>query len=372
MRGGTEPGGPSHAGEVRDEGIGNHPIVEMDVGKRVSPSPANRLDIGAVAVVVMRRSTSLKIGLSLVLITAGSYGLFAFLRPSPLPEQVIYGNGRIEATEIRSATEIGGRVADDRILEGTTVAKGDLLIALDSTELELQKAIGEARIASARADRRRLEAELATARHHLGSAKSDLDRARELEAKGTATLLSREQAENAFEDAKGNVTALEAGIGASDAHIKATLREVDLIAERITKTRLTAPIDGTVLTKAVEEGEVLQPGQAVAILADLTHVELKIYVPESDLGKVRPGAVGKIAIDAFPDRTFEARVARVDAQAQFTPRDIHMPDERVRTIFGVTLALDNPDGWLKPGMPADAWVLWQPEAEWPDRLFVPQ
>ncbi len=81
--------------------------------------------------------------------------------------------------------------------------------------------------------------------------------------------------------------------------------------------------------------------------------------------------MARVKVDAFADRFFEARVARVDQRAQFTPRDIHMPEERVRMVFGVTLALENPQGVLKPGMPADAWILWKSGAAWPDRLFVP-
>ena len=63
-------------------------------------------------------------------------------------------------------------------------------------------------------------------------------------------------------------------------------------------------------------------------------------------------------------------MARVDSQAQFTPRDIHMPDERVRLVFGVTLALENEDGRLKPGMPADAWIRID-DVAWPERLPIP-
>jgi len=320
----------------------------------------------------MRLPTWLKTGLVLLVIAAGSYGLYTYLQQPPLPDQVIYGNGRIEATEVRVAPEVGGRVVANQIREGDTVTRGATLITLDDTELKLQTAAAEANVEAQRAERKRLDAELTIAQHHLASAQNDLDRARELEAKGSASTTEREQAENAFAEASGKVAALEAEIAAVDARIEASRRQVDLLADKLAKTDVKSPINGTVLTKAVESGELIQPGQVVAILADLSDMELKVYVPESDIGKVSLDAAARVAIDAFPERTFEARVARVDSQAQFTPRDIHMPSERVRTIFGVTLALDNPDGWLKPGMPADAWILWRPEAGWPERLFVPE
>lgn len=318
------------------------------------------------------QATWLKTGVALILIAVGSYTLYAYLRPDPLPQQVLYGNGRIEGTEIHIAAEIGGRVVEDKLMEGAAVEKDELLIALDRKVLDLQKAKAEAAIEAQRAEQRKLAAELETARHHLRIAVADLDRARQLEATETASPRSREQAENAFQEAKGNVAALEAAVGAAEAQIEASQQDVGLIEEKIADTRVTAPIHGTVMTKAVELGEVVQPGQVVATLVDLANVELKVYVPERDIGKVRLQTPARVAVDSFPERTFDARVASVDTQAQFTPRDIHMPSERVRTIFGVTLALDNPEGWLKPGMPADAWILWDPDADWPDRLFVPE
>jgi HlyD family secretion protein len=127
-----------------------------------------------------------------------------------------------------------------------------------------------------------------------------------------------------------------------------------------------------VLVKAVEAGELVRPGQTAAVLVDLTRAELKIFIPEDDIGKVRLGAPARVRVDSFPDELFEGRVRKVDEWAQFTPRDIHMPEERVRMVFGVTLALENPDGRLKPGMPADAWILWRDGAEWPPRLVVPR
>ncbi len=76
-------------------------------------------------------------------------------------------------------------------------------------------------------------------------------------------------------------------------------------------------------------------------------------------------------VDAFPERYFDAQVIRIDDYAQFTPRDIHLPEERTRMVYGITLALESADGTLKPGMPADAWIR-SSETEWPTSLPVPR
>jgi len=310
-------------------------------------------------------------GVVLAVIAGGSYALYLYLQPLPLPGQLLYGNGHIEGTEVRVAAEVGGRVVDSRLVEGETVVRGDLLVMLDDTDLALQSRRAEAAIEALQRQRDRAARELEAERHHLRTSESDLARYRELRVRGTVPQQRLEQAENAFEAARGRVAALEAEIRALEGQITAADRDLDLIASQIGKTRITAPIDGTVLVKAAEAGEFVRPGQTVAILVDLTRIDLRVFVPEAALGNVRLGAPVRVRVSAFPDRLFEGQVTRVDQRAQFTPRDIHMPEERVRMVFGVTLALDNPDGVLKPGMPADAWILWQSEADWPDRLFVP-
>jgi HlyD family secretion protein len=227
-------------------------------------------------------------------------------------------------------------------------------------------------VASLRNQREASEAELKLWRHHKKVAEADLDRYRQLEKSGTVTPQRLDEAENTAKEAAGRVAALVAQIASFEARITAAQRERDLVALKIRKTRVGAPISATVLVKTAEVGEFLQPGSPVAVLVDLSRITLKIYLPEAEIGKVKLSAPARVRVDAFPQRLFDARVDRVDQQAQFTPRDIHMPEERVRLVFGVTLSLENPDGILKPGMPADAWILWQEDASWPEHLIVPR
>lgn len=80
------------------------------------------------------------------------------------------------------------------------------------------------------------------------------------------------------------------------------------------------------------------------------------------------GHPAQVYVDAFPKRFFEATVSEVSEQAEFTPRDIHMKDERMKLVFAVKLALKNPEGLLKPGMPADTRIRWKANAPWGDGL----
>lgn len=124
--------------------------------------------------------------------------------------------------------------------------------------------------------------------------------------------------------------------------------------------------------KGIEVGELAAPGRNIAVLVDMNDLELKVYLPEAVIGNIKLNDPARVRVSAFPDRYFEACVKRVEQRAQFTPRDINMPEERVRMVFGVVLALANPDGHLKPGMPVDTWIRWDADREWPEHLVVPR
>jgi HlyD family secretion protein len=322
--------------------------------------------------VIFARRAWLATPLVLVAIAAGSYGLYAYLAPRPLPAGFVYGNGHIEGTEIRVASEVTGRVVDSHLVEGKNVAMADLLVRIDDADLRirLNRSLAE------KADLERLrsdqEAQLGPLRHHLATAQADLARYRSLAGSGVASPQRLQQAENALEDAQRQVEVLEGQVSATDAFLDAARQRVELAQSQIAKTEVRAPISGVILVKAIEPGEFATPGKPIAVLVDLRSLQLKVFVPEAEIGKIKLGDQARVSISAFANRFYEARVARVDQQAQFTPRDIHMPEERTRMVFGVTLDLANPTGALKPGMPADAWIRWQDSVRWPRNLTVPQ
>lgn len=307
------------------------------------------------------------IGLAII-----SYALFLWLAPPALPEGFLYGNGRIEATEVTVSAEVGGRVLESALVEGRTVQANDLLVRLDETDLNTRLKQAEANAAAAQRVQAQIEQQIVTARHHLQTADADFARYRKLRETGNVSLQMLDRAENQQREARGQVEALVARRAQAEASHDAASHEAALLSSQAGKTVIRAPSVGTILTKGIEVGEFATPGRTIAVLADLARIEFKIYVPESEIGKIKLNDPARVRVDAFPQCYFEARVARVDQRAQFTPKDVHMPDERARLVFGVVLAVDNPEGYLKPGMPADAWVRWKPEASWPDKLAVPR
>ncbi|MEW6130224.1 MAG: HlyD family efflux transporter periplasmic adaptor subunit [Acidobacteriota bacterium] len=121
--------------------------------------------------------------------------------------------------------------------------------------------------------------------------------------------------------------------------------------------KVIAPFDGTVATRAAEPGEVVAPGTAIITLVNLDKVYLRGFIPEGEIGRVRIGQTARVYLDSNPDEPLEAVVSRIDPQASFTPENTYFRHDRVKQVVGVKLQLVNPQGYAKPGMPADGSVL---------------
>lgn len=309
--------------------------------------------------------------LILLLLAVGSYGTYLYLQPPTLPPQLLYANGHIEGTPVNIRSEIAASVIETNLREGDTVQQGDLLVHLDDREVTASLKQTQARVEALRASREAVSEELDTWEHHLQTASKDLRRYKKLSEKKLTSPREVEQAENRVEEARGQIESRRARLRELEARIEAGRQEVKRLRIQVDKTTVNAPLSATVLEKVVEPGEVVREGSLIAILVNLRDLEMKVYVSENQLGKIRLGAPARVKVNAFPNQSFPARVQSVDQRAQFTPRDIHLPEERQRMVFGVTLELKNSDGMLKPGMPADAWILWKKGASWPDTLVVP-
>jgi len=120
---------------------------------------------------------------------------------------------------------------------------------------------------------------------------------------------------------------------------------------------ITAPFDGTVMTRTAEPGEVVQAGTAIVTLLDMSKVYLRGFVPEGQIGKVKIGQAGRVYLDSAPDKAIDAVVERIDPQATFTPENTYFRDDRVKQVVGVKLLLKGAVGFAKPGMPSDGEIL---------------
>ncbi|MFC1578360.1 HlyD family secretion protein [Thermodesulfobacteriota bacterium] len=182
-----------------------------------------------------------------------------------------------------------------------------------------------------------------------GYRKESIQTARSKLAEGRAAL------KQARENLKKIETA-ESEVQAAGAQVLSAQAVLELAKIQLKHSELRAPFKGIIVSRNVEPGEVVSPGQEVISLADLSKVDLKVFVPETEIGMVKPGQAVAVKIDSFPVKTYTGHVSFISPEAEFTPKIIQTHKERVKLVYLVKIKILNPDLQLKPGMPADAWL----------------
>jgi HlyD family secretion protein len=167
--------------------------------------------------------------------------------------------------------------------------------------------------------------------------------ARQAEA---AVALAR-AGEEAIAQRRADLAAAEAAVAQAEAGLRVLLTQQENLA-------ITAPLDGVVLVEHAQAGEIVAAGAPILTVADLREVWIRLYIPLPHLGRVALGRPAVVTTDALPGLTFTGRVTEISQQAEFTPRNVQTPEERVKLVFAVKVTLPNAERLLKPGMPADA------------------
>jgi RND family efflux transporter MFP subunit len=129
--------------------------------------------------------------------------------------------------------------------------------------------------------------------------------------------------------------------------------QIDSLDAQIAKLTVYAPVDGTVLERNIEPGEIVLAGSTSLVIGELNKLTITVYVPEDRYGDIRLGQTAQFTVDSFPGKTFSGSVTRIASQAEFTPRNVQTAEGRSTTVFAVEITVTNPTADLKPGMPAD-------------------
>jgi HlyD family secretion protein len=138
------------------------------------------------------------------------------------------------------------------------------------------------------------------------------------------------------------------------AEVERARAQVGIIDSQIADTVVASPIDGVVLVKSANTGEILAPGTTVVTIGDIEHPWLRGYINERDLGRVKLGTKAKISTDSYPGKVYWGRVSFIASEAEFTPKQIQTSEERLKLVYRIKIDVDNPQHELKSNMPADA------------------
>jgi HlyD family secretion protein len=245
------------------------------------------------------------IAVVLVLAAAGTAAWFA-LSGNGTQASGLAGSGTIEAPEVAVAPLVSGTIVQAPIAEGSLVKKGDLLFRIDDSVVKLQVAQAQAGV--------------------------------------NAATAARDQAKH---DKKTT-----AEIAVAQAQVDAATAGLELARLQLSYCAVSAPVDGVLLTKALDAGENASPGKTLATIGRLDMLTVTVYVAESDIGRVRIGQKAALTTDST-DTRFPCTVTSVASEAEFTPAQVETKDQRVKLVYAVKLSVADPSGALKPGMPAD-------------------
>ncbi|HVO21899.1 MAG TPA: HlyD family efflux transporter periplasmic adaptor subunit [Anaeromyxobacter sp.] len=301
------------------------------------------------------------------------------------------GSGEIEGTVVELSSRVGARIVEQPVREGQAVKKGDLLVRLDCADPEAAVAEAQARLAQAQAqaqaagaqvrasERNRLaagaaeEASRAQAealRAQAEAADRQARRLSQLTADVAASSIDQTQASASELDQQVRAARAQAaasaeqaqvaavGIHASTAQAQAALAQIHAAEAQLARAQLLAaecviraPRDAEVQTLPHEVGELTAPGAVLVRLVDLSEVKATFYLPNAEVGAVRPGAPAQVVADAFPGLVFEGKVRTVSLEAEFTPRNIQTRTDRDRLVYPVEVTVVNREGKLRAGMP---------------------
>jgi HlyD family secretion protein len=262
-------------------------------------------------------------------------------------------SGTLEATVIDVAPLIAGRVLEARADEGDTVARGDTLIVLDTDLIRLERERAAARRTTISAQRAQARDQLRAAERRLQLAATTLERVKALAAQGSATQQRLDEATAQHDVAANEVSSAREQIAVLESQEKELSASLAVYDRQLADGVVVAPGDGTILVKNLHHGEVASPGMTALRMADLGTLELRVYLEAPDLDRVTLGQRLPVLVDAMPGEKIEGTVSWIASESEFTPKNAQTRNARAQLVYAVKLRVDNPDGRLHIGMPAE-------------------
>ena len=264
-----------------------------------------------------------------------------------------YGN--FEAIEVVVSAQTAGPVQRFVPQEGATVARGDTVAVIDTTQLSLERARALAQRGAVDARRAEASAQLAAIESQHEISQRTLDRTRRLREGNAATQQQLDQAERDFRVLDAQLVAARSARAGTGQEFVASGAQLALLEDRLTRSVVKSPQAGTVLATYVREGEVVGVGQPLLRLASLDTLELRAWLDGTQLAEVSLGQSVTVHVTAGDGalREFPGTGAWIAAKAEFTPTPVETREEGSELVYAIKVRVPNPDGALKIGMPAD-------------------
>jgi membrane fusion protein YbhG len=306
------------------------------------------------------------------------------------PAPASRATGYVEATEVRVAAEVGGRLVEVKVAEGDRVSAGDVIARIDTadTDLALRRAgadreQAQAQLALVRAGARpedvrqaaaqvqSAQSDVKAAQAELDAAVADLERFENLLRANAGSLKQRDDARTRRDVAAARVRGaqeraqaaaetlarLRAGarpqeVDVARARVSASDAQIAALEKSVADAVVKAPVSGIVTSKLLDAGEMAAPRAPVVVITDLDHAWANLYVDERLVPQLKIGQAATLVTDA--GQRLAGTITFISPKAEFTPRNVQTADERSKLVYRVKVTADNKDGVLKPGMPIEA------------------
>ena len=323
-------------------------------------------------------------------VVAGAILLAALPGCRGADEGAVRASGYVEATEVRIAAEVGGRIVELKIDEGDRVETGTVIARLDTSDTDLALRRAEADRAQAAAQLRLLQAgaraeeirqaraqaeaaraDVVAAEAELRSASADLARYEALLASNAGSRKQRDDAATRREVAAAHVEAVrdharaaneglarvKAGarreeLAAAQARIDAVDAQIAALRKSQSDAELKSPVAGTVTSRLADNGELVAPRTAIVVVTDLDRAWANVYVDAPVVPRLALGQTIPLVTDA--NQRIDGKITFISPKAEFTPRNVQTAEERTKLVYRIKVTTDNRQGILKPGMPVEA------------------
>lgn len=268
-------------------------------------------------------------------------------------EEITRPSGTLEATEVDVAALLQGRVLDVLAAKGERVCQGDTLLILDTELLGLQRRQTAAHQASIEAQLLTAQDAVYQAERQLQLLETNLQRVKKLHRHGSATRQEVDNLQAERDIGARRLTQAQHQLDVIRAEQVKLNASLDVLDRQLQDGVVVSPADGTVLVRIAEPGEVLAAGSPALRLADLSRLELRVYLEAGVIDQVKIGEAYSVYVDALEGEPLEGRVNWISSKAEFTPKNVQTREARAQLVYAVTLELDNPEGRLAIGMPAE-------------------
>jgi len=268
------------------------------------------------------------------------------------------GYGNFEAIETIISSEANGKIYDLRIMEGDAIKTGDTICVIDTVQLHLKKIQLLSSIEAVRSKTKDVQVQINVLLEQKSNILRDKDRIERLFKDSAATQKQVDDINGQLAVVERNIAATKSNLSSGNSGMLAEIKplevQIEQINDNIKKSIILAPSSGTVLTKFVENGELVNFGKAICKIADIENIYLRAYISGSQLSKVKIGDKVKVLIDKDSENMaeYEGEVSWISSKAEFTPKIIQTKEERVNLVYAVKVLVKN-DGSIKIGMPGE-------------------